>query len=294
MYKLLPLDTYLKMVYKKHHKKTLNIKNPKRYTEKLFWLKKYNGTKLDLIQRVYDKYRARDYISEKGYGTYLPTLYSVHSSADEIDFSKLPNKYVIKISQSNGYNFINNGFDIDENAVKKKVASWLSLAKDLKYAKRRFKEESYYFDGNAIIMCEEYLCKENGSPCDEYVVFCFNGKPKLISVELDYTNSDGSIKKEFTRNTYDTDWNIVPVNMGRPFDASKVVEKPKFLDTILEISSALSSEFLFARVDFYDRGDRLFIGEITFIPQGGGGRITPEHYDDLLGSWLKIPGLEEK
>lgn len=291
LYEVLPIDLYLKIIYRWYHKKPLNIKKPKRYTEKLYWLKKYNGRpeNVELIRRVYDKYRARSYIAEKGYEKYLPKLYGVYENSSEIDFNNLPEKYVLKISQSNGSNYICNGASqIDDEELRKIIDSWQNEAKNRKFVTNRYREEAYYYDGNPKIVCEEYLSKNDGSPCQEVRVFCFNGEPKLISGEINYHDENGCVNKVYNRNTFDTNWNLVPVDMGRPRNEEVILEKPKELNKILEISKALSNDFVFARVDFY-LGEEVHVGEITFIPQGASKPIEPSEYDDLLGSWLKLP-----
>ncbi len=61
IYKIMPIDIYLKFIYRWYHGKQLNLANPKLYTEKLFWLKKFNGRKenIELIRKCYDKYHVR-------------------------------------------------------------------------------------------------------------------------------------------------------------------------------------------------------------------------------------------
>lgn len=291
LYKLLPLRIYLKVIYFWYHGKILNLSDPSNYTEKLFWLKIYNGLpeNVNLIRKVYDKYTAREYIKEKGYEENLPELYGTFNNANDIEFSSLPDKYVIKISQSNGFNFVNNGFKIDELEIKNKINSWLEYSKNLREMVKKYKEEQYYYDGNARILCEEYLSDQDGNPCQELLVFCFNGEPRLISGEVNYVDEKGNVKKEFNRNTYDIEWNFIPVNMGRERDDSTDISKPNCLDEIIECSRKLSKDFVFARVDFYLLDESFYIGEITFIPQGASKRIEPAKYDKIFGEWLDLP-----
>lgn len=290
LYKFLPQNLYLKIIYKWYHKKSLNIKNPQRYTEKLFLLKIKNGigNTLPLIQKVYDKYTAREYITEKGFGNHIPRLYGVYKDSNDIIFEDLPDKYVLKVSQANGFNFVNNGVSVDEQSLKDKFNIWLKEARDTKKMKEKYKEEHYYFNGQAVIICEEFLSKKNNIPCDELLFFCFNGEPKIISHELDIVDSSGNVKKDFGRNTYDLDWNLLSINMGRKYDKDRIIEKPKNLEELIEIAKRLSEPFKFARVDFFLNENTFYIGEITFIPQGASCPITPDEFDDMLGKWLDI------
>ena len=51
----------------------------------------------------------------------------------------------------------------------------------------------------------------------------------------------------------------------------------------------LSKDIIFVRVDFYEANGRLYFGELTFFPGPGFNEFTPESYDYLLGSWIKLP-----
>jgi len=292
-YKALPLESYLKLMYKWYHGGRLDFDNPKRYSEKLFWLKKYNGeNNLALIRKCYDKYRVREYMQEKGLIEHMPELYGVYNSPDEIDFSKFPTKYVIKISQSCGFNYINNGnVDIDEERIKQELLVWLNMAKDKTAMKKAYKDEHYYFDGNAVIICEEYLECKNGSPCVDMGVFCFNGEPMFACYDIDAIDENGFRKKSYYRNTYTPDWELIPVDLGRKRNEGIFVEKPKNFDKMIEISKIISKDFPFVRVDLYNRDGQIFLGEITFIPQGASQKILPIEFDYKFGEYLALPKL---
>ena len=65
-----------------------------------------------------DKYGMRRYVEEKGCSELLNELYGVYDSADEIDFSVLPQKFVLKITNACGYNIICDKADLDEQQVR--------------------------------------------------------------------------------------------------------------------------------------------------------------------------------
>ena len=120
LYKGLPKKKYLKVIYRYYHNKNLDLNSPKNFSEKLFWLKLYNQEYCsDLIQKCYDKYTVRKYITDRVGEEFLPKLYGVYDNAEEIDFDSFPDKYVLKVTQSCGYNIINNGnYSIDRNTIK--------------------------------------------------------------------------------------------------------------------------------------------------------------------------------
>lgn len=69
-----------------------------------------------------DKYRVREYIKEKGLDSILNELYGVWDHAEDIDFSKLPNSFVLKQNNGTGVNIIvTSKAEADEQEIKKKL-----------------------------------------------------------------------------------------------------------------------------------------------------------------------------
>jgi hypothetical protein len=59
---------------------------------------------------------------------------------------------------------------------------------------------------------------------------------------------------------------------------------------MLEIAESLGSDVDFIRVDLYEVGGRIFFGELTNTPEGGGGRFDPREFDATLGQHWQIAG----
>ncbi|MCU0862051.1 MAG: hypothetical protein MUE65_07010, partial [Methanomassiliicoccales archaeon] len=74
-----------------------------------------------------------------------------------------------------------------------------------------------------------------------------------------------------------------------PPASTQDIERPRNLERMLDISRRLSSPFPFVRVDFYDLGDRVYVGELTFYPHGGMERFNKQEYDLMLGEMLVLP-----
>lgn len=106
-YKNLSPDKYseeLKLWYKYNTGKTLNLDNPVTFNEKLQWLKLYDSTPLKT--QLADKYLVRKWIKEKIGEEYLVPLLGVWDKFDDIDFTKLPNSFVLKANHGCGWNII--------------------------------------------------------------------------------------------------------------------------------------------------------------------------------------------
>ena len=77
-----------------------NFKNPQRYSEKMQVYKmKYRNP---ILAQCVDKYEVRSYLERKGLAEYLVGLYGVYDEVDEIDFRKLPDKFVLKNTTGGG------------------------------------------------------------------------------------------------------------------------------------------------------------------------------------------------
>ena len=98
--RILPDKLYLKLMYKRHFHKKLNLKNPQTFNEKLQWLKLYD--RKPIYTTMVDKYAVKKYVSDiLGEEYIIPTL-GVWDKFDDIDFDKLPNQFVLKCTHDSG------------------------------------------------------------------------------------------------------------------------------------------------------------------------------------------------
>ncbi|PTB98358.1 hypothetical protein C9993_08005, partial [Marinobacter sp. Z-F4-2] len=100
-----------------------------------------------------------------------------------------------------------------------------------------------------------------GCPCDDYKVFCLNGKAKFLKIEIDRAGTHQHA-------VYTPDWQRVPVQFStnRSQSSQKEVKRPPNLQRILSIAEELGRDFSFIRVDFYTNGDDIYVGELTNVP----------------------------
>src|SRR5690606_34120660 len=97
------------------------------------------------------------------------------------------------------------------------------------------------------IVCEKFI-SENGNPPKDYKIYCFNGEPKLIHLDVNRFT-------DLSRSIYDTNWNLLQFEFERKQSAS-TYEKPENLEKMLDIAKKLSEEFPFVRVDLYNVSGR--------------------------------------
>lgn len=271
---------YAKYLYRRSKGQKLNLKNPKTLDEKNFWLRIYS----DLSQwtELADKYKVRDYIKQCGLSHILVKLYGVWDNAEDIDFNKLPDKFVLKTNH--GFSriiLVTDKNQIEPQKVKKQLDKWVKE----KYGLVSF--EPHYLNIPRKIIAEEYLedfgSRNLSSSLIDYKFFCINGKPEIIKIMCDRQ----MIKSQLNEPGYktfavDLDWNlrndIIPETNKR-INYIKI-PKPKCLEEMKEIANILAKPFPQLRVDLYEVNGKVYFGELTFTP-GGGQNFTHKYLIEL-------------
>lgn len=270
----------LKAMYKLSTGETLNLDNPKSFSEKIQWLKLYDSTPLKT--RLADKYLVRDWVAEKIGEEYLVPLLGVWDSFDEIDFDALPNQFVLKCNHGCGMNaIIKDKSTMDKAALKKQFDEWMEIDFSALYI------EPHYKNIPRKIIAEKYLEDKATSELRDYKFYCFNGNPKYCQVISDRW-SDESI------DFFDMQWTLQPFTglgaPGHPFPHSRsIIPRPETIAEMIRAATLLSTGFPFVRVDLYEIQGRMYCGELTFTPAGGFGVFEPEEWNTILGSWLELP-----
>lgn len=267
---------YLKSLYYLIFGETLNLKNPKTFNEKIQWLKLYNR-KREYVNLV-DKIKVKDYVADIiGKQYIIPTL-GIWEKFDDIDFSTLPDRFVLKCNHDSGNVVICRDklkFDIDK--AKKIINN--SLKEDY-YLRGR---EWPYKEVKRRIFIEEFLEDGTNEDMVDFKFFCFNGIPKFCQVIRNRHKGE-------TIDFYDMDWklqNFVGLTPGIN-NSTDMIEKPRNFEEMRTIAEKISQGHPFIRVDLYNISGRIFFGEITFYPASGFGRFTPEIFNYKIGNLIEL------
>ena len=146
----------LKDWYKRRTKKELDLENPKTFNEKIQWLKLYDSTPIKT--KLADKYLVREWVKEKIGEEYLVPLLGVWDKFDDIDFDKLPDKFVLKCNHGCGWNLIvTDKSKIDKVEAKKKFDKWMNT--NFAFCNGL---ELHYKNIQPKIIAEEYLENNGG------------------------------------------------------------------------------------------------------------------------------------
>lgn len=271
-----PDRLYLKLVYRIRMGKKLNLVSPKTFNEKLQWLKLYNR-RAEYTMMV-DKYEVKKYVADCIGEEYIIPTIGVWDSFDEIDFDKLPNKFVLKCTHDSGGLVIvkdKNSLDID--SARKTINS--SLSKNYFYSGREWP----YKDVKPRIIAEEYMEDSETEELRDYKFFVFNGCPKALFIATD-RGKEEETKFDF----FDMEYNKLPFTNGHP-NADVTPQKPKCFDEMKVLAEKLSKGIPHLRVDFYEVDGKIYFGELTFSHWSGMVPFEPEEWDIIFGSWIQLP-----
>lgn len=273
---------YVRLQYRyiTHHK--LNLTNPKRYTEKLQYLRLFVYPKNDLVSQCTGRLGLREYAKKCGFEENLVKIYGVFDKFEDIDFTSLPNQFAMKCTHASGFNYLcydKNSIDIKQ--LKKQFNKWLKTD----YGKKTI--EPHYSKIKPQIIIEELLLEDNHLPV-EYKIHVFNGVAKSLYV----VTSRGI---DIRYNNFYIDW--------KPFDGSQFngwkkadyeLSKPHNFEEMVKISEILCKPFPFVRCDLYNIDGKIYISEMTFTPAKGTLILDDDKCDFEMGEWLDISSFNAK
>lgn len=275
-------EEFLKKKYAAIMGENLNLEVPRTFNEKLQWLKLYNRRPEYTI--YVDKYKVREYVAKKIGEDYLIPLLGVWDSPAEIDFSILPNKFVLKCNHNSGL-----GMKICTDKAKLDVHK---VKKDLK----RGMDQNYYLIGREWpyknvpkkIIAEKYMENKNGEEgLNDYKFYCFSGRVEFVMINTERF-SKGGAKADYV----DREYNRLEMKWG--YDKSEELpSKPEKFSKMIELAEKLSEGIPHVRVDLYFSNGRIYFGEMTFFDGSGFAKFEPKDWDYILGAKLKLPEKEE-
>lgn len=270
---VLPDKLFSQITFLSKHKRLPDLKNKIYFNEKLLYLKLNDRNKS--YQQIVDKYQVRDYIIKKIGKEYLIPLVGVYDAPKTIDYSTLPNKFVIKITNGSQNNIVcTNKEQLDWKRTVKKINRWLK-----KNYYKRTREWPYKGVKNKILI-EQFISDRNGQ-LNDYKFWCFAGIPKFVQIDMDRFNNH---KRDF----YDIDFEKkLPFKITYPTSNSKF-SKPRNYGEMLGIVETLAKDFKFVRVDLYNLDGKIYFGELTFYPGNCNEPITPIKFEKSIGELLKL------
>lgn len=253
------------------------------YNEKLQWEKLFHEDPVKTI--LADKYRVREWVSERIGDEYLIPLIGVWNNADEIQFEDLPRSFVLKTNCASGDVVVVK----DKNTLTKKDITRIKCKLNfyLRYDWGYQSFELHYSKIKPLIIAEELL-PSGDSDVPDYKFTCFDGQPYCCRV-------DAGRYHRHRRNTYDLEWNLLPWNAGLFQNIEYDLPKPKNFELMVELARKLSKGLPQVRADFYNVDGKIYFGEMTLTSGSGFEPFVPESMDYTLGEmWnqeCRVPDL---
>lgn len=274
-FKTMDDETYLKLMFQARMGRKLDLKNPKTFNEKLQWLKLYD--RKPEYSTMVDKYEAKKYVAERiGEEYIIPTL-GVWDAFDEIDFSALPNQFVLKCTHDSGGLVIckdKASFDVLEARRK--------INKSLKNDYYLWGREWPYKNVKHRIIAEKYMEDTKTSELRDYKIFTFDGVAKALFIASNRQTG------KTTADYFDMDFKPLDFTWGYPH-SQILPSKPECFEEMVKSAERLAEGTAELRVDFYEVNGKAYFGEMTFFDGSGFDKFNPEEWDAKFGKLIKLP-----
>jgi len=267
-------DRYIQATqFREKFGRDLDLEIPVTFNEKIHWL--MLNYRIPEMTRLADKHEVRAYVAARVGDWLLNDLYGVWEDPADVDFDRLPESFVLKVTSGSGQNILCRSKSLlNVEQARVQLRDWMRRNE---YWVGR---EWAYKNIKPKIICEKYLMDEEGHiPCD-YKLFCFHGEPRFVQVDTDRFSNH-------CRDLFDLRWEVLPFSYSYP-PSGVQVPRPQCLETMVSIARTLSEGFPFVRVDLYSTHERVVFGEMTWYPEGGLGRFNPEAYDVEIGKLLML------
>jgi len=265
--KFIPDKLYFHLKYFKHFRRIANFNNPSFFSEKIF-IRMMKP--LEIYSLLADRVKVRDYIKSVGCEEFLvPMIKTFDGVPTEEDLRSVKSGFVLKKNNSCGEVIC-----IGENTVVnyKKIIStcedwWTHDYSDVA-------REYHYSSIEPKIIMETFL----GENIADYKMHIFqdsDGKYEYL-FRVGQKNLEGVMVYE----TSDQSWNASAYKSYKKLNGQgPTSDKPLQLETMKEVGRKILGTLDYLRIDFYIVDDKLFIGEVTVTPTGGGQQFEPISYD---------------
>lgn len=275
--------TFLCEQYEDYMGEKPNLENPQKFTEKLLWMKLYGRN--PIYTQMVDKYEVKKYVEEHIGQKYVVPAYGVWHSFDEIDFSQLPDQFILKCNHDSGSYVICK----DRKTFDKKNAHKILDAALKKNFFWKFREWVYK-NVDRRILAEQYIPTLGQKNSVEYKLMCFDGEVKTITV---CSGIPHQVSAPWNFDNYSRDWKRQNWygNSNKPL--GKDFKRPKEMDEIIALSEKLSKGIPHVRIDWYITNGQIYFGEFTFYPWAGYIKFEPKEWNLKVGEWMKLPDKHE-
>jgi hypothetical protein len=219
---------------------------------------------------ITDKEHLRAYVAERAGDRYNVPVVAVLRTPEEAVAYDYPADCVIKPTHMSGeLIFRRDGEPVD----RARIAGWFG-----RNFYRTSREANYKRLVPKVIV-EPYIFGRRWPevPVD-YRVFCVEGDPRMLLVEVDHRTSQRRIY-------FDSAWRLLPFTTSFPRYGDPPA-KPDNLDEMLDVAARLSAGYSLLRVDLYSNGSEIQVGELTSCSGGGVTTYIPPEGETIASRLL--------
>ncbi len=251
---------------------TLNCMKPRTLNEKIIWLRENFFASCPATYYYSDKYFFK-YFIERLFGKGLtPQLLGVWNDPANIDFTKLPDKFVLKRTLSGG--------SYEVKIVDKSADDLPKLVS----AAKRWVSDRLRPPGR--IIAEKFLTPDSEGYITDYKIYVTRGKVlfcKIVRMKVGSKyRSNKCVTPEFE-----------PLDIKNNHATIKTtIQKPENWNEMINFAISVSNFFPFMRVDLYSDGKKFYAGELTDAPMQGLDPVDVK-FDQKMGKQLDLPSPEE-
>lgn len=274
----------------------LRSARPVTFTEKVRY--KMLRDHRELLVTFADKAAVRGYVATHGGADHLPQAYAVLADPADLLGLDLPDRYVVKPTHGSGAVVVVSPDAPPDSRLPDPGATWvychvrpeavdpLRLAAvatewlEQLYGQGPNREWAYGLVPRQVIL-EELLVGADGGIPDDHKLFVFHGRVRFVQVDA------GRFGRR-TQDFYTRDWQHLALSGGPPWAASRP-PRPDRLEDMIALAERLGAETDFVRVDLYDLGTRIVVGELTSYPAGGYSPFYPRSWDREFGRSWRVP-----
>lgn len=273
------LEFYTKYKYLRRFHRWPDFKNPTRFSEKLFH--RLFHTHEQHFARLADKVRVRDYVRDRVGEDILVPAYGIYDRiTPEIILATGASKLVLKNNHNSSSVLIVDTQKDDLNVVCQIVNH---------KAKQVYGEEGGEYWYRCIepkILVEKYLGQANGELPMDYRFHTFNqgnGEFKIVVRVHYYEGSQRSFSY------YDENLKLLPFSLKK--ETNHFIDREPFagFEQMKAITRKLAADFDYVSVDLLESDGQIYFSELTFSPRAGFYQLSPDEYDEWMGSLWKLP-----
>ena len=276
------------MKWNRFYRRKFPWKDPRTLNEKLTWMEVYTDT--SKWTEYTDKYEVRKHIASLGLKDILTECYGVWDRAEDIDFDKLPDKFVLKCTHDCGSTIIIR----DKSKMdKQSVIDFLNKHVSVRYGYDSC--EPHYTFIKPRIMAESLIEMDNTDEFSsettvDHKIRCIDGKSQYDMVCYDRSLESGSGGSKTIYDLYDIHtWQPMRQYLADRGVKYRNVPRPHNLERMIEIAEIIAKGYPQVRVDLYNVKGKIYFGEMTFFAFSGMNNHFTMEFQRMVGDKITLP-----